>query len=137
LKLLPGAAAPTAVQGKTTQFSVCYPETCSYVLETPQKIALSDLGGSYNVKADTLTVIVGLGGLSVVLFPGWTATCPVPNGPPNVFKVAAFGSALLPFIGSINRPVVPGFVIEYVHIDDIAPIGGDSLRARISGLPCQ
>jgi hypothetical protein len=136
LTLLPAGAAPAAVQGVTTQFSVCYPETCSYVLDSPQKIALSDIGGSYNVKDDTMTVVVGLGGISVVTFPGWTATCPVPSGPPNVFKVEPYASALLPFIGSVNRPVVPGFVIEYVHVDDIAPIGGDSLKARISGLPC-
>ena len=43
----------------------------------------------------------------------------------------------LPPIASFNRPMVPGFVIEFEHIDTIANIGGDSVKARIYGLRCQ
>jgi hypothetical protein len=130
-------SSPGGVAGKTTSFSVCAPDTCSYVLETPQTLAFSDLGGSYNVRAETLTLIVGLGGLQVVLFPGWTATCPAPPGPPNVHKFDAFGSTLLPYFSAFNRLVEPGFVILYERITPVGDIGGTSLTARIYGVPCQ
>jgi hypothetical protein len=130
-------SSPGGVAGKTTSFRVCIPETCAYVLDTPQTLAFSDLGGSYNIRAETLTLIVGLGGLHVVLFPGYTATCPIPSGPPNVHRFDAYGSSLLPFFSAFNRLVEPGFVILYERITPVSDIGGDSLKARIYGLPCQ